>query len=129
MNKFFAIGRLTADPEVRYAQDNLCIARYTLAMDRQTREGGADFARFTAFGKNGEFAEKYLKKGTKIAVEGRFTSGSYQDKDGNTVYTNEFVAERHEFCESKGEKTQDSDGFTDIPEGIDEELPFAKPQR
>lgn len=137
MNHTYYIGRLTADPEVRYAKD-LCVARYTLAVDRKYKKDGepsADFIRCVAFGKNGEFAEKYLKKGTKIAVTGRTQTGSYKDKDGKTVYTNDNVVEEHEFCESKGngqskpkpkEEDNGMDGFMDIPDGIDDaELPFA----
>ncbi len=136
MNKTIYTGRLTADPEVRYAKD-LCVARYTLAVDRKYKKDGeptADFIRCVAFGKNGEFAEKYLKKGTKIAVTGRTQTGSYKDKDGKTVYTNDNVVEEHEFCESKqsnGNKSNRKeengmDGFMDIPDGIDDaELPFA----
>ena len=136
MNHTYYIGRLTADPEVRYAKD-LCVARYTLAVDRKYKKDGeptADFIRCVAFGKNGEFAEKYLKKGTKIAVTGRTQTGSYKDKDGKTVYTNDNVVEEHEFCESKqsnGNKSNRKeengmDGFMDIPDGIDDaELPFA----
>jgi len=134
MNKTIYTGRLTADPEVRYAKD-LCVARYTLAVDRKYKKDGepsADFIRCVAFGKNGEFAEKYLKKGTKIAVTGRTQTGSYKDKDGKTVYTNDNVVEEHEFCESKqinGKQSKKEengmDGFMDIPEGIDEEMPFS----
>ena len=137
MNHTYYIGRLTADPEVRYTQGQnpVCIARYTLAVDRKYKKEGeqtADFIRCVAFGKNGEFAEKYLKKGTKISVSGRTQTGSYKDKDGKTVYTNDNVVEEHEFCESKGQQSkakaeQDAsmDGFMDIPEGIDDaELPF-----
>ena len=133
MNHTYYIGRLTADPEVRYAKD-LCVARYTLAVDRKYKKDGeptADFIRCVAFGKNGEFAEKYLKKGTKIAVTGRTQTGSYNDKDGKTVYTNDNVVEEHEFCESKGKQSNRKeengmDGFMDIPDGIDDaELPFA----
>lgn len=134
MNHTYYIGRLTADPEVRYAKD-LCVARYTLAVDRKYKKDGepsADFIRCVAFGKNGEFAEKYLKKGTKIAVTGRTQTGSYKDKDGKTVYTNDNVVEEHEFCESKQSNGQSKpkkeesgmDGFMDIPEGMDDEMPF-----
>lgn len=133
MNKTIYTGRLTADPEVRYAKD-LCVARYTLAVDRKYKKEGepsADFIRCVAFGKQGEFAEKYLKKGTKIAVSGRTQTGSYKDKDGKTVYTNDNVVEEHEFCESKQSNGKQSkkeesgmDGFMDIPEGMDDEMPF-----
>ena len=138
MNHTYYIGRLTADPDVRYTQGQnpVCIARYTLAVDRKYKKDGeqtADFIRCVAFGKNGEFAEKYLKKGMKIAVSGRTQTGSYKDKDGKTVYTNDNVVEEHEFCESKQSNGQSKpkkeessmDGFMNIPDNIDEELPFA----
>ena len=141
------MGRLTRDPEVRYSQGDqpLAIARYTLAVDRrQSRnnnggdEQNADFINCVAFGKSGEFVEKYLHKGTKIAITGRIQTGSYTNKDGVKVYTTEVVAEEHEFCESRnangqGGQTQANnqqntagagDGFMNIPDGIDEELPF-----
>lgn len=137
MNHTYYIGRLTADPEVRYTKgdNSICIARYTLAVDRKYKKEGeqtASFIRCVAFGKNGEFAEKYLKKGVKIAVSGRTQTGSYKDNDGKTVYTNDNVVEEHEFCESKGNGQQSKakadasmDGFMDIPDGIDDaELPF-----
>ena len=125
MNKTIYTGRLTADPDIRYAKD-LCVARYTLAVDRKYKKDGeptADFIRCVAFGKSGEFAEKYLKKGMKIAVTGRTQTGSYKDKDGKTVYTNDNVVEEHEFCESK-KKSDDMDGFMDIPDGMDDVPPF-----
>lgn len=150
MNKVVLMGRLTRDPEVRYSQgaEPLAIARYTLAVDRRVRrdanngEQTADFINCVAFGKNGEFAEKYLKKGTKIAVSGRIQTGSYTNKDGVKVYTTEVVAEEQEFAESKaasegssyqggnanygGHTPSDADasGFMSIPEGIDNDLPF-----
>jgi len=138
MNHTYYIGRLTADPDVRYTQGQnpMCIARYTLAVDRKYKKEGeqtTDFIRCVAFGKNGEFAEKYLKKGMKIAVSGRTQTGSYKDNDGKTVYTNDNVVEEHEFCESKQSNGQSKpkkeessmDGFMDIPKGIDDaELPF-----
>ena len=106
MNKVILTGRLTKDPEVRYSQgDNpTCIARYTLASDRKYSKGDdkqTDFINCVAFGKTGEFAEKYLKKGTKILVVGRIQTGSYE-KDGKKYYTTDVVVEEHEFCESKG---------------------------
>lgn len=132
------MGRLTKDPDVRYSQGEkpMAIARYTLAVDRKFKRDGepnADFINCIAFGKNGEFAEKYLHKGIKILVEGRWQSGSYTNKDGQKVYTNDCVVESCEFAESKNasqsERPQpmpqtDSDGFMSIPDGIDEELPF-----
>ena len=145
MNKVILMGRLTRDPDVRYTQgDNaMAIAKYTLAVDRRrTRSNGgdeqqADFISCTAFGKSGEFAEKYLHQGTKIIVEGRWQTGNYTNKDGQKVYTNDCVVERHEFCESRANQqnnsngiigrnspSTDSDSFMSIPDGIDEELPF-----
>lgn len=151
MNKVILMGRLTRDPEVRYAQgDNpLAIARYSLAVDRrQARnnngdEQTADFINCVAFGRTAEFAEKYLRKGTKIAVTGRIQTGSYTNKDGVKVYTTEVVVEEHEFAESKNASGSNDggysnggfsnnapapsgagDGFMNIPDGIDEELPF-----
>lgn len=139
MNKVILMGRLTKDPDVRYSQGNnpMAIARYTLAVDRKFKRDGepnADFINCIAFGKNGEFAEKYLHKGVKILVEGRWQSGSYTNRDGQKVYTNDCVVESCEFAESKnanqGERPQpmpqtDSDGFMSIPDGIDSELPFS----
>ena len=133
MNKVILIGRLTKDPEVRYTQDNTAIARYALAVDRRFKKDGeaqADFINCVAFGKNGEFAEKYLRKGTKIAVTGRIQTGSYKNKDGQTVYTTDIVVEDHEFCESKQSNigpgsapAPQTDVFMSIPDGLDE-LPF-----
>ena len=146
MNKVILMGRLTKDPDVRYTQgeEPMCIARYTLAVDRMGRkkEGqtNADFPNCVAFGRLGEFAEKYLKKGTKIALIGRLQTGSFTNKDGVKVYTTEVVVENQEFAESKAtqqnaqqntQQKQDEvpDGFMSIPDGIDEELdmnlPFA----
>ena len=99
MNKVILMGRLTRDPEVRYStsgDNQLAIARYTLAVDRRFKRDGdqsADFIRCVAFGRSGEFAEKYFHQGTKIVAEGRIQTGSYQDKDGKTVYTTEVVVE------------------------------------
>lgn len=109
MNKVILMGRLTRDPEIRYsAGDNAtCIARYTLAVDRRFGKGGdndgnnADFIPCVAFGKSGEFAEKYLKKGTKMAITGRIQTGSYVNKEGTKVYTTEVVVEDQEFAESR----------------------------
>lgn len=149
MNKVILMGRLTRDPDVRYSQGEnpLAIARYTLAVDRRfsRRDGGdgqqtADFISCKAFGKSGEFAEKYFRKGTKICVTGRIETGSYTNKDGVKVYTTEVVVEDQEFAESKNSGGQGdfsqpassgsaapvaaADGFMNIPDGIDEELPF-----
>lgn len=137
MNKVILIGRCTRDPEVRYSQveNATAVARYTLAVDRQFKRDGdqsADFINCIAFGKRGEFAEKYLRKGTKIAVVGRIQTGSYTNKDGQKVYTTDVIVDEHEFVESKASQQNggdsapvSSDGFTSIPDGIDEELPFA----
>lgn len=149
MNKVILMGRLTRDPEVRYsAGDNqMAIARYTLAVDRRfnrnNSEQTADFIPCVAFGKSGEFAEKYFRKGMKIAVTGRIQTGSYTNKDGQKVYTTEVVIEDQEFAESKNASSGSSgdfggsaipeashnqnlnDDFMNVPDGIDEELPFA----
>lgn len=126
------MGRLTADPDVRYTQDGSAVAKYTLAVDRRTKEKEADFIRITAFGKAGEFAEKYLHKGTKMVVSGRIQTGSYKDKDGKTVYTTEVVVDDQEFAESKkadGQSQEEPTDFMNIPEGIEEDLPFNQPTR
>ena len=133
MNKVILIGRLTKDPEVKYLQDenNTAMARYTLAVDRRYRKDGkveTDFISCVTFGKNAEFAEKYLKKGLKIAVSGRIQTGSYTDQEGNKIYVTNVVVEEHYFAEGKKvfepEKKEDidPDGFMNLPEG--EELPF-----
>lgn len=170
MNKVILVGRLTRDPDIRYTQgDNaMCIARYTLAVDRRTRRTGnpeqqtADFIPCVAFGKTGEFVEKYLVKGTKVGVEGSIQTGSYTNRDGIKVYTTEVRVDSHEFMEGKkaaeGQNQNQSqsqnqnrngsrknqgqnqggnrqtnrqqsaqepeDGFMNLPDGIDEELPF-----
>lgn len=134
MNKVILIGRLTKDPEVRYsaAEPPLAIARYTLAVDRKikTEEQSADFINCICFGRAAEFAEKYFHKGIKIAIVGRIQTGSYINKDGQKVYTTEVVVEEQEFAESKNQNESYSrpipgDGeYMNIPEGIDEEIPF-----
>ena len=136
MNDCKFSGRPTRDPEIRYTEgaQPMAFARYTLAVDRKyKKEGGqqADFLSIVAFGKTAEFVEKYIKKGIKVIVECHAQSGSYTDKNGNKVYYTEFVADAHEFCESKGNNNDnaggqqvDSDGFMNIPDGLDEELPF-----
>ena len=108
MNKVILMGRLTRDPEVRYSagENALAIARYTLAVDRRRgrnsdNEQSADFISCVAFGRSGEFAEKYLHQGTKIVVTGRIQTGSYTNKDGQRVYTTDVVVEEQEFAESK----------------------------
>lgn len=146
MNKVILMGRLTRDPVIRYTgvnTDQTCIARYTLAVDRRGRkEDGqqtADYISCVAFGKNGEFAEKYLKQGMKMAITGRIQTGSYTNRDGQKVYTTDVVVEEQEFAESKKAVEEharnvqeqppkaetDPDGFMNIPDGVDEELPFS----
>lgn len=138
MNKAILIGRLTKDPEVRYGgANNTAVAKYSLAVDRKFKQDGqpaADFINCIAFGKLGEFAEKYLHKGIKIAVTGRIQTGSYTNKDGVKVYTTDVVVEEQEFTESKNangntgnqksNSVPNSDGLMNIPDGIDAELPF-----
>lgn len=150
MNKVILMGRLTRDPEVRYSQgaEPLAIARYTLAVERRfsRRDGGsneqsADFIQCVSFGKTAEFAEKYFKQGTKIAITGRIQTGSYTNKDGNKVYTTEVVVEEQEFAESKAAagnggggsyqsadrpapESASADGFMSIPENMENDLPF-----
>lgn len=127
MNKVILVGRLTKDPEIR-ATENTTIAMYSLAVDRKFKRDGeptADFITCKAFGRCGEFAEKYLHKGTKIAVVGRIQTGSYTNKDGNKVYTTDVIVDEHEFVESKANnqeetKTENTD-FSDMPEA---DLPF-----
>lgn len=134
MNRVILMGRLTRDPDIRWTQgqDQKCIARYTLAVDRRFKqEGGAsaDFISCVAFGHQAEFAEKYLRKGIKIAITGRIQTGSYTNREGQKVYTTDVVVEEQEFAESKSNNTQENpkpmpdDGFMKIPDGI-EELPF-----
>lgn len=145
MNKVILMGRLTRDPEVRYSQGegSLAIARYTIAVDRRFKRDGdqqtADFISCVSFGKTAEFAEKYYRQGTKVLVTGRIQTGSYTNKDGQKVYTTEVVVEEQEFAESKAAASESGgfqqtarpepsqaigDGFMNIPDGIDEELPF-----
>ena len=146
MNKVILVGRLTRDPEIRYTsgQNQTAVGRYTLAVDRRYKKEGdeqtADFINCVTFGRGAEFAEKYLHQGTKIAVVGRIQTGSYTNKDGQRVYTTDVVAEEQEFAESKNSSGSDGgytgggnrapepsgagDGFMNIPDGIDEELPF-----
>ena len=150
MNKVILMGRLVRDPEVRYSQGEnaLAIARYTVAVDRRVQRQGnggdeqtADFIPCVAFARSAEFAEKYFHKGTKVLVTGRIQTGSYTNKDGQKVYTTEVIVEDQEFAESKNASQSNGsdggfapsnrpspsdagDGFMNIPEGIDEELPF-----
>lgn len=136
MNKVILMGRLTRDPDVRYSNNGNeanCIARYTLAVDRRFKREGdqnADFISCVAFGKAGEFAEKYLHQGTKMVVTGRIQTGSYTNKDGQKIYTTDVVVEEQEFAESKNagreeEKQNTSDeGFVNVPDELKDDLPF-----
>ena len=146
MNRVILMGRLTRDPEIRYSQGEsaTAVARYTLAVDRRFNRNGdennADFIGCVAFGKQAEFAERYLHKGIKMLVTGRIQTGSYTNKDGVRVYTTDVVVEDQEFAESKNanpgqggsysapnsrpDPVSVGDGFMNIPDGIDEELPF-----
>lgn len=141
MNRVILIGRLVRDCEVRYSQgeNSTAVARYSLAVDRKfnREQQSADFINCVAFGKQAEFCEKYLRQGTKIAIVGRIQTGSYKNRDGQTVYTTDVVVEEQEFAESKASQDSNTqqadrpsphgsagDGFMNIPDGIDEELPF-----
>ena len=145
MNKVILMGRLTRDPDIRYYQgaEPMAIARFTLAVNRRYKkdnEQSADFISCVAFGKSGEFIEKYAHQGTKLVVEGRIQTGSYTNKDGNKVYTTEVVVENCEFAESKAASSSEASfqtasrpdpvndaggGFMSIPDGVDDEgLPF-----
>ena len=144
MNKVILMGRLTRDAEVRYSQGDAstAVARFSLAVDRRFKRDGddqtADFINCVAFGRTGEFFEKFGRKGTKFLVEGRIQTGSYTNRDGQRVYTTDVVVEQVEFAESKSSGDNSGyvpadrpspsgaagDGFMNIPDGIDEELPF-----
>ena len=148
MNKVILMGRLTREPDVRYSQNadgSMAVARYTLAVDRRRgrnsdNEQSADFISCVAFGRSGEFAEKYLHQGTKVVVSGRIQTGSYTNKDGQRVYTTDVVVDDQEFAESKASAASSeaaytpsrsnpaapaSDGFMNIPDGVEDEgLPF-----
>ena len=146
MNKAILVGRLTRDPEVRYSQgeNSTAVARYTLAVERRYKRDGepsADFINCVVFGKPAEFAEKYFRQGLRVAISGHIQTGSYTNKDGVKVYTTEVIVEEQEFAESRAESEANrasyqqsapapapsapaGDGFMNIPDGIDEELPF-----
>ena len=125
MNKCMMLGRLTRDPEVRVTQDGqTTIAKFGIAVDRRGKEDKADFFNVTAFNKTAQFAEKYLKKGTKIALSGRLQQDEYTNKDGQKVTSVSVVAEEVEFCESKKTEDKPKDGFMDVPKDLGEELPF-----
>ena len=153
MNKVILMGRLTRDPDIRYSagENAQAVARYTLAVDRRYKRDGeqtADFISCVAFGRSAEFAEKYFHQGIKIAITGRIQTGSYTNRDGVKVYTTDVIVDEQEFAESKSASAENSarqmsysapaasasarpapeplsdDGFMNIPDGIDEELPF-----
>ena len=144
MNKVIIMGRLTRNPDIRYTsgENSTAVARYTMAVDRRFKRDGehtADFINCVAFGRAAEFAEKYFHQGIKIAATGRIQTGSYTNKEGNKVYTTDVVIEEQEFAESKNASenssggqqrkasssaTMDDDGFMNIPDGIEDELPF-----
>lgn len=153
MNKVILMGRLTRDPEVRYSQgaNQTAVARFSIAVDRRFKREGepdADFFNCTAFGRQAEFIERYLHKGTKIVLSGRIQNDNYTNKDGQMVYSVRVMVDEVEFAESKNAASQNEsgfsgygnnngfagssapaasgagDGFMNIPDGIDEELPF-----
>ena len=147
MNKVILMGRLTRDPEVRYSQGErpTAVARYTLAVNRTFKRAGepdADFINCVAFGRAAEFAEKYFRQGIRIVISGRIQTGSYTNRDGVKVYTTDIIVDEQEFAESKASSDQSAaafggrpsmaapsapigDGFMNIPDGLDEELPFS----
>ena len=151
MNKAVLVGRLTRDPEVRYSQGEnaTAVARYTVAVDRRFKRDGeptADFIPCVVFGRSAEFAERYFRQGMRVSISGRIQTGSYTNREGQKVYTTEVVVEEQEFAESKAASDNyaashpqqsaapapsmpapsaaSADGFMNIPDGIDEELPF-----
>lgn len=145
MNKVILIGRFTRDPEVRYTQSGMCSANFTIAVDRKYKQEGqpeADFPRIVAWGKTAEFIEKYFRQGMKIVIEGKIQTGKYTNKEGQTVYTTDVVAESVEFAESKSSSSNtnsggnpngaknkpkaDDNGWMDIPDDFDSDdgLPF-----
>ena len=146
MNKAIISGRLTRDAVVRYSQGNdpTAVARFTLAVDRKVKRDqntqSADFISCVAFGKQGEFMEKFGKQGVKFEISGRIQTGSYTNRDGAKVYTTEVICEDIEFGESKASSERnaaaggqqaarqpetDADGFMNIPDGIEDESPFS----
>lgn len=125
VNKVILIGRLTRDPEVRATAEGLCIARFTLAVDRKTKDKESDFISCVSFGKSAEFIEKHFSKGMKMAVTGELRTGSYTNKEGNKVYTTDVNVNEVEFVERKTEERPSApEDFIQIPEGSESELPF-----
>lgn len=128
MNKVILIGRLTKDPEVRYTGDQMAVASFTVAIDRQSKEKKTDFPRVTVFGKQAENCEAYLKKGRLVAVEGSIQTGSYDDKDGKKVYTTDVCANRVQFLEWADKDGETAPVKTEYPKGFaevdDDDMPF-----
>lgn len=138
MNKVILMGRLTRDPEIRYSKGatSTAVATFSLAVDRKFKREGepsADFFNCTAFGKIADVIEKWTKQGTKVLVTGRIQNNNYTDRNGNKVYSVQIMVDELEFCESRNNAEQqprpelmpeDNDGFMNIPDGLDAELPF-----
>lgn len=144
MNNVSLVGRLVRDPEVRYGQnESVSVAKFSLAVERKWKRDGeptVDFINCTVFGKSAEFTEKYFRKGMRVAITGRIQTGSYKNKDGQTVFTTEIIVESQEIAQSKSESNESStannaeagkspygssgDDFMSIPEGTEDELPF-----
>lgn len=118
MNSVILMGRLTKNPVINYSQEGMCIARFTLAVNRFKKEE-ADFISCVAFKKQAEFAEKYLKQGTKIVTSGRIQTGSYTNREGTKVYTTDVILNEIEFAESKKNEENKNNGFVEIPDDLD----------
>ena len=145
MNNVSLLGRLVRDPEVRYGQnESVSVAKFSLAVERKWKRDGeptVDFINCTVFGKSAEFTEKYFRKGMRVAITGRIQTGSYKNKDGQTVFTTEIIVESQEIAQSKSESNESStasnaeagkspygssgDDFMSVPEGVEDELPFS----
>ena len=145
MNNVSLVGRLVRDPEVRYGQnESVSVAKFSLAVERKWKRDGeptVDFINCTVFGKSAEFTEKYFRKGMRVAITGRIQTGSYKNKDGQTVFATEIIVESQEIAQSKSESNESStdsnaeagkspygssgDDFMSIPEGSEDELPFS----
>lgn len=145
MNNVSLVGRLVRDPEVRYGQnESVSVAKFSLAVERKWKRDGeptVDFINCTVFGKSAEFTEKYFRKGMRVAITGRIQTGSYKNKDGQTIFTTEIIVESQEIAQSKSESNESStssnaeagkspygssgDDFMSIPEGAEDELPFS----
>jgi len=125
MNKAALIGRLTKEPVIKYTQEQMCVARFTLAVNR-AKKGEADFIGCVAFGKTAEVVERYTNKGSQVGIEGHIQTGSYTNKDGAKVYTTDVIVDRLDLLGSKNEQSNEpaESGFMDIPEGIENDLPF-----